>query len=351
MPCDERSCFYNSTVSTAPTLSTAPAALPIRLAGLGKWLPPWRVHASEIDQRIQQAPGWTMKHTGVEWRHFVRDETTAQMAAAAAREALAEAGLSQPDLLLSASGTQQQPIPCTAALVAKELGWSSLACMDINATCLGFIAALQTAAALITTGTYSSILVVCSDIASRGLNWRSPESAALFGDGAAAAVLTHAGATASALLHTRMETWPEGSHLTEIRGGGTTLPAALHRPGENTEDYLFHMDGPGIFRMAAQRMEPFVAQFVGTAEDRWENVQAVIPHQASLAAMQLLRRRLGIPEAKCIEIVRDHGNCIAASMPHALHSTVRSGQLQRGDTALLLGTSAGFSLGGALLRY
>lgn len=332
-------------------LSSALPPLPLRLAGFGKWLPPARIHAAETDQRAGLPEGWTLKNTGVEWRHFVKDETTAQMGAAAATEALAEAGIAQTDLLLSAGGIPQQLIPCTATLIARELGWRGVACMDVNATCLGFIAALEVAAGLVTAGLRNSVLIVCSEIASKGLNWREPESAALFGDGAAAVVVTKAPGTGSALLRCRMQTWPEGAHFTEIRGGGTLLPAPAHQAGVNTEAYLFRMDGRRVFGMAAKYMEPFVAQLVGSAENRWSHVKAVIPHQASLAAIRHLRRRLGIPEEKCVAIVREHGNCIAASMPMALHHAVRSGQLLRGDTALLLGSSAGFSLGGALLRF
>ena len=342
-------------MSKPPLSIAAPvhrAVLPVAIRGTGKFLPPQIIFADEIDRRTGMKSGWTLAHTGVTERRFVTTETAAEMGAAALQAALGNAASANVDLLISASGTPQQIIPCTAALIAREMGWSGIPCLDVNATCLGFLAALDLASTSIAAGRHQRIAIVCSEIASKGLNWREPEAAALMGDGAAAVVLGQAEeGSASALLRCEMETWPEGAHLTEIRGGGTALPGAVHRPGENTAEFLFHMDGPGIFRLASERMAPFVDRLIGPAPNRWEAIDVVLPHQGSLTAMRHLRRRLRIPKDKLVEIAQNHGNTISATLPMTLHEAVLQGRLQRGQTALFLGTSAGFSLGGALLRY
>jgi len=325
--------------------------LPILIEGTGKCLPKRVVTAAEMDRLVQRPAGWTLKHTGVAKRHFVEAETAPFLGAAALQMALATKGSGQPDLLLSAGGTSHQPIPCTAALIAREMGWSGLPCLDVNATCLGFIAALEIAASFIASGKHERIAIVCSEIASKGLNWEQPEAAALMGDGAAAVVLSRSEAPGPAILKTALEAWPEGAALTEIRGGGTSLPATCYVSGKNDADFLFHMDGPGVFRLAAERIGDFVTGLIGDGADRWNGIDLVIPHQGSLLAMRHLRRRLGIPASKLIEIAGEYGNVIAASLPLALHEAISSGRLRRGQTALLLGTSAGFSLGAALLRY
>ena len=327
---------------------------PIHVEGTGKYLPPHVVTAEEIDDLTGMPRGWTLRHSGVAERRFVTKESAAFMGAEALRGALGECpqNSSPVDLLICAAAAPQQLIPCTAALVARELGWNGVPCLDVNAICLSFLAALDLASCLIVARRYERIAIVSSEIASKGLNWAEPESAALMGDGAAAAVIGAAAEGASsALLRFRMETWPEGADLTQIRGGGNALPAKLHRPGVNTKEFLFHMDGPGIFRLASERMESFVAGLVGTARNRWDAVDVVIPHQGSLLAMRHLRKRLEIPREKIVEIAANHGNVIAASLPMALHEAIVQGRLKEGQTALLLGTSAGFSLGGALLRY
>jgi len=331
--------------------SSFPRGLPLHLSGTGKWLPPLRIEAEEIDRRAGMPPGWTLRHTGVQSRHFVTTETAAGMAAEALHQAMA-ASPGRPDLLISAGATPQQLIPCNAALIAREMGWEGVACFDVNLTCLGFVAALEVTAGLLATQRYQRIAIVCSEIASKGLNWQEPEAAALMGDGAAAVLLENNPPGAdSALLVSAMSVWPEGAHLTEIRGGGSAQPAHEHRPGENSQDYLFHMDGPAVFRLAAEKMEAFLSGMIGQESQRWQEIDLVIPHQASLLAIRHLRRRLGIPPDKLMEIVQDHGNVIAASLPMALHEAISQGRLQRGRVALLLGTSAGFSMGGALLRY
>lgn len=327
--------------------------IPLRIAGTGRCLPPRVVLAEEIDALTGMPTGWTRKHTGVIERRWVTDETAAQMGAAALSEALSRSAwgaTARPDLLLSASGTPQQPIPCTAALIAAEMGWKGTPCFDVNATCLSFIAALQVAGGLLAAGTHQSIAIVSAEIASKGLNWKQPEAAGLMGDGAAAVLVERDDASGSVLLRTLMETWPEGAGLTEIRGGGTKLPATSYCEAAKG-DFLFHMDGPSVFRLAAEKMEPFVKRLVGASSSRWNAVDWVVPHQASLPAVRHLRKRLGIPVAKVVETVQRQGNVIAASMPLALHEAVSGGRIQRDQTVLLLGTSAGFSLGGALLKY
>jgi len=241
--------------------------IPLRIEGTGKYLPPRIVTAAEVDRLAGQPKGWTAKHTGVAERRYVTDETAAFLGAAALNDALCEAQRGtvkgRPDLLISAGGTPQQPIPCTASFMAREMGWDGVSCFDINATCLGFIAALDVAASLLASGRHESIAIVCAEIASKGLNWAEPEAAALMGDGAAAVIVSRVTETlpehsheSPALLASALETWPKGANLTEIRGGGTFLPATHHEPGVNTADFQFHMDGPGVFRLASERMEP-----------------------------------------------------------------------------------------------
>lgn len=329
--------------------------LPVYIERTGRFLPPRIVTADEVDRLAGRPVGWTLRHTGVAERCFVTSETSAFLGAAALQDALGPGSAPLPDLLISAGGTPHQPIPCTASLIAREMGWKGLPCFDVNATCLGFIPALEIAASLIAAGKHQRIAIVCAEIASKGLNWEQPEAAALMGDGAAAVIVTasdEAGAHhAPALLASALETWPEGAALTEIRGGGTALPSTRFVAGENEADFLFHMDGPGVFRLAAERIETFVSGLIGDSPQRWDGIDLVIPHQGSLLAMRHLRQRIGVPEEKLIEIAHDHGNMIAASLPLAMHVAISQGRLRRGQTTLLLGTSAGFSLGGALLRF
>lgn len=326
-----------------------------KIAGTGHYVPKRRVTDTEMDELLGMASGWVRQKTNVATRYFIEDETASHMGAAAAYSALAAAGLSFADMdcLVCASGTMEQPIPCTAALIQRAMGQeaSGVPAFDINATCLSFVAALDMMSCLIDAGRYRRVLLVSTEIASKGLNWEQKESAALFGDGAAAAVLTAAAMDEpSAVLAAAMETYSEGAHLSEIRGGGSALPSVEYVP-ERRVHYAFDMQGEALFRLAYRKLPAFTARLLAEAGTRIEDVKLVIPHQGSVMAMRLLRRKLGISEEQLVSVAERYGNTIAASIPMALHAAVAQNRLTRGDRVMLLGTSAGMSLGGVVLDY
>ncbi|MGO0062645.1 beta-ketoacyl-ACP synthase III [Brevibacillus fluminis] len=327
----------------------------IAITGTGMYVPPRRVTSAELDQRLGLAAGWTAKKTGVLERRYAEGETSSQMGAKAARAALEQAGyeLSDIDCIVGVSGTAQQEIPCTAALIQRELGGggSGIPAFDLNSTCLSFVAGLDTISYLVDAGRYRRVLLVASEIASVGLDWEQKESCTLFGDGAAAAIIerTPAG-SASRILAARMETYSKGAHLSEIRGGGTMLHPRMY--SETTKaDFLFQMDGRGIFRMTSRMIEPFVEKLLAASGIGMDEIDWVIPHQASGMSMRIMREKLGVRPERFIMNIANYGNTIATSIPLALHETIATGEIKRGDRVLLLGVSAGLSLGGIVLAY
>jgi 3-oxoacyl-[acyl-carrier-protein] synthase-3 len=328
--------------------------LAVRIAGLGSYLPERRVTNEELAAHLGIPAHWIERATGVRERRYAGDETAAGMGAAAGRCALVAAGLSLADLdaVVGASSAPQQTIPCTAALVARELGLpdGQVACFDLNATCLSFPFALQTIAALVAAGAYRTALLFSSEIASRSLNPRERESAVLFGDAAAAAIVTRAApGEASAIWGARFATHPSGADLTVVLGGGT-----LHHPNDpatRPEMNLFHMEGPAVFRQGARLIGPFLDTFL--AEVGWDRptIAAVVPHQASRHALDQLTTRLGFTTAQVVSNLALRGNCVAASIPLALAEAVGCGHIRRGDRVLLGGTGAGLTLGALALTY
>ncbi|GIP35767.1 beta-ketoacyl-ACP synthase III [Paenibacillus sp. J2TS4] len=325
------------------------------ILGTGKYLPVRRVQSDEMDRRLGTSEGWTLRKTDVHVRHFAVGETASEMGAAAAYEALKDAGLrlSDIDCLVCASGTAEQPIPCTAALIQKAMGGetSGIPCFDVNSTCLSFLTGLDVLSYLIDAGRYERVLLVSTEVASIGLNWRHKESGALFGDGAAAVVIGRSAAGAvSKIVCSSMETYSQGAHLSEIRGGGTRIHPREHT-ADREEDFLFHMNGRGIFKMAAKLLPPFVDKLLLSAGLTMRDIHVVVPHQGSAMAMRLITEKLGISREQLVYITPNHGNTIAASIPMGLHEAAKQGRVNRGDRVLLLGTSAGLSLGGMVLVY
>ncbi len=329
------------------------APLPARIAGLGAYLPPRIVTNAELETELQLEPGWIFDRTGVRERRRCAGESSAFMAAAAARDALAMAGLSADDLtaIIGASSTPQQAIPCTAVFVQRELGAAEgvAACFDVNATCLSFLAAFEVAARLVASGAHRHVLVFSAESAAHSLNPHEPESAVLFGDAAAAVVVSHAGDSGSALYTTRLQTWHSGAELSQISGGGT-----LHHPNDpstTSAHNFFAMRGPQLYRKAAPLLLPFMDALCASAGWTRPDVHAVVPHQASRHGIELGWKLLGFREEQIVVNLATRGNCIAASMPLALAESVASGRIQRGDRVLLFGLAAGLSLGGAALTF
>ncbi|MDX8430560.1 MAG: 3-oxoacyl-[acyl-carrier-protein] synthase III C-terminal domain-containing protein [Candidatus Algichlamydia australiensis] len=325
----------------------------IELIGVGKYLPSRKVAASGIDNTLKTKLGWSLNATGVKYRFFSDGETSSEMGAKAINEAIKNTNISKFDFdaLVSVGGTTQQPIPCTASLIAAQLGLrKGLIAFDVNATCLGFLVALDLLAKQISLGCYNRVALVASEIASEGLNWQQKESAALFGDGAAAVIIGPGKKGGSKIIASHFETYSEGVEFCQIRGGSAKLHAKYHSK-ENSSEYLFDMHGSSLFKLVMKKLPSFLKDLLAQANLALSDIDLVIPHQASLSALTLLRKRLGLSEKKFFINVHEHGNIISASIPLALHDALNQDRIQRGNKVLLLGSSAGVSLGGVVLEY
>lgn len=328
-------------------------ALPLKITGVGRYLPERVVTNGELEARCGVPAGWIAARTGVLERRRIDAETNSFMAAEAAKEALNDAGLalSDIDLILNASGTPQQTIPDMAPLIQREMGLgdSGIPCVSMHATCLSFLVAVDWLSYALAAGRYKNVLIVSADISSPALNYDEPESAALFGDAAAAVVVTRPANGEPSGVHTaRLETYGSGAHLTEIRGGGARRHP--HNPETQPEDNLFHMDGPSVYRMARKHVDGFMERLQPGLSQGPGDIKLVIPHQASLFALRALRRN-NIPDEMVMITLDRFGNCVATSLPLTVYEAVRNNRLARGDKFLLCGTGAGLSLGGAIMTY
>lgn len=326
----------------------------VRIAGTGVYLPPTTRSSASIDRAIGRAVGITEKRTGIRERPVAETESSSFMAAEAARNALSDAGLQATalDMIISACAVPEQPIPAMAPLIQARLGLgqSGIPCFDVNASCLSFVTAFDLAAQMIDAGRARNILIVSSEIASRALPWqKDPDTAAMFGDGAAAAVLSTADNRQGGLVASRMESWSAGYHDCEIPAGGTRFD--FQRDHQDfAEGAFFRMDGKAAYRLAARVVAPFLDKLLAKAGWRLADIDLVVPHQASRGAIDHLTSRLRIPRSKIVDLIASHGNQIAASIPTALHHAFAAGRIRKGNRVLVLGTSAGFSVGGLCLE-
>ncbi len=317
--------------------------IPLQILGTGLYEPPEVQTAEALAPLLGCTPDWIRDHTGVGERRISRLPMQ-QMAAHAVREALGADG--PPDMLINASITPVQLIPDSSVFILRELGLSGIPAMSLHASCLSFLNAIPVVAGLLHTGVQRRIVVVSAEKGSTARNFAEPESAALLGDGAAAVVFgSESGG--GALLGWAMGTWPEGAEMAQIRGFGDANHPLAARTVDT--DHLFSMQGPRMFKLAMRRVPKLVFRLLDDLDLTPDDIDVVVPHQASGPGLRLLPR-MGFPDEKIVRTVDVWGNCIAASIPMALAAAHRQGRLSSGRKVLLVGTGAGLSVGAVVLE-
>ncbi len=319
----------------------------VKVTGVGLYLPPKIETAEDIAPKIGKPVDWIIEKSGVSERR-VSEIDVDQMGAMAGREALGKGG--KPDLIINASGVPKQTIPDTSTFYQRKLGFEGIPSFSVHCTCLSFITALNTAASLIHSGSYNRILIISSDRGTRGRNFDEPESASLLGDGAAAVVVEQSLENESSeLIYFDMKTFPSCANLTEVRGGGTNKHP--QDPETTLADNLFTMDGPAVYKIARKEVYRMMLKTMKTTSLKREEVDWVIPHQASGKALDAYISTGGFAKEKVVSIISEFGNCVAASVPMAFATAVQDGRIKRGDLLLFIGTGAGLSAACALIKY
>ena len=271
-------------------------------------------------------------------------ENLLDLAEKAVKEALSDSGISieDIDLILGGTATPLQAIPCNAALLHEHIAKGlSIPAFDVNSSCTSFITAFDMASYLIDSGNYRNILIFSGDTASAALNPKQRESYELFSDTAVAFVVTACDGE-SGVIHSKQCTFSEGVHDTEIRGG-CGLMTAFKMTEANRDDYYFDMKGSRVLKLAAKKIPAFLNDFLEETGIAMEDIDMIIPHQAS-KALGLIMKRLGVPEDKYFDRVKDWGNMISAGIPMALYACIREGRIKRGNKIALFGTAAGLTI-------
>jgi len=326
---------------------------PIKIVSMGTYLPEL-VSSEEIEDRYGIPKGWSKKYSGVETRHHVSHESNGFMGARAAERALEKASMSlgDVDLLISAGGTYDYPLPNQASIIKNEIKDGikhDFPAIDIDSTCLSFVVAMDFAARMMETNGMKNVLIVSSETASKGLNKSNWETATLFGDGAAAALITIDPETSSGYVKGAQKTYSVGVYDSIIEAGGN-VKYVKDNPYDE-ELYSFKMNGKKLLRLAKKKIPIFMNSFFKDLPMNIEDVDVIIPHQASKMGLHIFKGLFNFKEGQVKETLSIYGNCIAASIPLTLSNVIDNGELKRGDTCFLCGTSAGFAIGGVLIKY
>lgn len=334
------------------TIATANPVAHTALLGLGVYRPRRVVPNAEIVDLIDSSDEWIRTRSGIAARGWAEpDETIVSMSVAAARDALAAAGLAadQVDAVVLATSSQMVLGPSAGAVVATELGMDDTAAFDISAGCAGFCYALGNAASLVRAGQARHVLVIGVERLSDLLDKTDRTCAFIFADGAGAVVVGPADAEGIGPV-----AWgSDGSQTAAIKQDKdfTQYFAEVAEKGADAERPYIRMNGQAVFRWAVTFLEKACRAALDKAGVTADDLDAFVPHQANSRITDALIRTLGLPDT--VAVARDiveAGNTSAASIPMAMEQLLRSGEAKPGDTTLLLGFGAGLAYAGQVVR-
>jgi 3-oxoacyl-[acyl-carrier-protein] synthase-3 len=318
------------------------------IEGVGSYLPERILTNLELARKVDTSDEWIVERTGIRERRIAAaGEKTSDLAVAAGRAALADAGIeaSQVDLVIVATATPDQTFPATAATVQARLGMTSGASFDLQAVCSGFVYGLATADAFIRSGQADTILLIGAETFSRIVDWSDRGTCVLFGDGAGAAVIC---AAPGAPDNSR-----RGIIASVLHSDGRYQDKLFVDGGPSSTQTVGHlrMEGREVFKHAVSNIASVMTEVLTKAGVEAIDVDWFVPHQANLRILDGTARRFGIQDERIVITVQEHGNTSAASIPLAFDTAVRDGRIKKGDLVLMEAMGGGFTWGACLVRF
>lgn len=331
----------------------------IRITGTGSALPGRIVTNKELEQMVETSDEWIRERTGIGERHVSVGETVVTLASKAARKALEQAGkrAEEIDLILVATCSPEQYLPCCACQVQADIGAVNALAFDVNAACSGFLFALNTADAYLRTGLVENALIIGSEVLSKLVDWTDRSSCILFGDGAGAVVverILEAGGILGRALHS------DGTGGGVLQCGSRKLitpyvTAAVanadeKEPGDGREYYI-QMDGQEVYRFAARRVPQCIEEALADAGLDVADIDLFVLHQANARIIDAVAKRLHADRVKFPTNLERVGNLSSASIPVLLDELHRQGKLHSGDRIVLAGFGAGLTIGACVITW
>ncbi len=332
-----------------------------KILSTGMYVPPKIVRNDDLASLMDTSDEWIRQRTGIEQRHWVEGKvSTSDLALKATEVALKNANLeaSQIDMIILATLSPDHEFPGTACFLQKKLGVPGIPALDVRQQCTGFIYSLSIADQFIRNGVYRNILVVGSEVHSKGLekNSHGRDVSVLFGDGAGAVIL---GATEitdplteSHILSTHLhadgtfaeELWTAapGTGNSDDRINSAEIHEGLHYP---------RMNGKTVFMNAVKRMPETLLEGLAANGLKIEDIDLFVFHQANLRINDMIAKQFEIPEEKVFNTIQKYANTTAATIPIGLDEAVRAGKLKKGMLVASAAFGSGFTWGSAIYRF
>ncbi len=320
-----------------------------RITGLGSYLPKKILSNSDLEKMVDTSDEWITARTGIKERRIAEEtESTSDMGLLAAREAVKNAGLqaSEIDMILVATMTPDYFCPSTAAIIQAGLGVPDAAAFDIFAACTGYIYGLSLAKVYVESGLYQNILLVAAEKMSAFTDFSDRASCVLFGDGAAAAIVS---SQKPGLQINQVELGADGSlsDLIIVPGGGARNPATIDTVRDR--QHFIRLKGKEVFKHAVRRMAGSAMDCLAKSGLKDSDISWFVPHQANGRIIDALAKHLKISEEKVFRCIEKYGNTSASSVGIALGDLLKENELLTGSNLLLVAFGGGLTWGSALL--
>ncbi len=318
------------------------------VTGCGSYLPAQIVTNEDLAKKVDTTDEWIRQRTGIRQRHIAAEgEMTSDLGTAAAKEAMAQAGISPADvdLIICATSTPDETFPATATRIQEHLGVTQGAAFDVQAVCSGFVYGLSVADNFLRVGQAKTALVIGAETFSRILDWEDRTTCVLFGDGAGAVVLqaTNGAGAANARGVLSTHLYADGRHHDALYVDGG--PSSTGKVGH------LRMEGKEVYRHAVVRMAEAIDAALEANGLTPGDIDWLVPHQANVRIIESMGRRLNLPTDRVVVTVDRHANTSAASIPLALTDAVSDGRIQGGDLICMEAMGGGFTWGSALVRW
>ena len=326
----------------------------IRIIGTGRCIPENILTNDDLEKMVDTSDEWIVTRTGIKERHTAdKDQSSSDMAAIAAKNALENAGITadQIDLIIVSTVTPDYAFPSVSALVQKKIGAGKCPCFDVEAACSGFLYALNTAYGMMSSPlAYKRVLVIGAEKMTSLVDWTDRSTCVLFGDGSAAVVLENDDNPDTPDFYVAGEVAADGevSDLLIVPGGGSAMPATVE--SVTGKYHTIKMGGPKTFQLAVTSMVSACRNVLEKSGVSPDEVVWAIPHQANRRIIDAVANKLGIPEKVYLNVDR-YGNTSSASIGICLDELNREGKIKKGDLILTASFGAGLTWAALLIRW
>ena len=322
----------------------------VKIIGTGSYTPDTVYSNEYLETIIDTSAKWIEDKLGIKERRIAApDQSTSDLAAHAAENAIENAGLTKDDidLIIVATATPDRLAPSTASIVQDKIQAYNSVAFDIAAVCSGFLYAMSVASFYIASGVYDNVLVVGADTFSRITDW-TRRDAVFFGDGAGAAVLTHGNGN-EGFIAFRLYTDGRGKYEFTVPAGGSELPASEEtiRDGK----HYFEMNGRAVYETGTKVLPVAINQVLADTNLSIQDIDLMIPHQPSIAILQKTAEIIGLPFEKVMTNMTNYANTSGGTIPILLDEVNRAGKLKKGTTILFAAVGSGWTYGASIVKW